>query len=184
MSFVTRFLIPLTALFSGFAAPVHAEEFRDQSVPIASVSDLDTQRYLGLWYEIARFPNWFERDCQGVTAEYALRDDGKISVRNSCYKGAPDGPLKVANGLAWIDAPGQLKVTFTPFLPFINGDYWVLYVDPGYQLAVVGNPGGKTGWILARSPQIAPAQYDKAVSVLQGMGYDSSQLERVAQKTE
>ncbi|MEJ2000811.1 MAG: lipocalin family protein [Maritimibacter sp.] len=176
----SRFLAISLAFMALNSAPAKAEVYRDQSVPITSVEELDINQYLGLWYEIARFPNWFERDCQGVTAEYALRDDGKISVRNTCHKGAPDGPEKVANGLAWKAAPGQLKVTFTPLLPFINGDYWVLYVDPDYQVAVVGSPAGKTGWVLARSPDIAPAVYDKAVSVLTAMGYDISKLELIA----
>lgn len=181
VSLVSRFLIPVLTAFLFLTSPAKAETFRDQSVPIGAVSELEIGRFLGLWYEIARFPNWFEKGCQGVTAEYGLREDGRLSVRNTCHEDSPDGPVRVAEGLAWMPAPGRLKVTFTPFLPFINGDYWVLDVDDDYQLAVIGNPAGETGWILARNPQITPAAYQKAVSVLQAMGYDSTQLERVAQ---
>jgi apolipoprotein D and lipocalin family protein len=157
-----------------------ADRFRDQSVPIASVSELDLGRYLGKWYEIARYPNWFERGCQGVTAEYSLRDDGKITVLNTCRKGAPDGPEKTAEGLAWVVAPGQLEVTFTPLLPFINGDYWVLHIEPDYSMAVVGAPKGSTGWVLARTPEIGEDAYARALAALAANGYDTARLEQVA----
>ena len=154
--------------------------YRDTSQPIGVVANLDLERYLGKWYEIARFPNRFERGCEGVTAEYAKRPDGKIDVVNTCRKGSPDGPKEVAEGVASVVAPGKLAVTFVPWLPFAKGDYWVLYVDPAYSFAVVGEPRGRTGWILARDPALPQANYDKAVSVLETMGYDTSQLQLVA----
>jgi apolipoprotein D and lipocalin family protein len=163
----------------GLAGP-SAAGYRDTAVPIGVVVNLDLERYLGKWYEIARFPNRFERGCAGVTAEYALNPDDTIKVTNTCHKGGPDGPVEVAEGKAKVVAPGKLEVTFVPWLPFAKGDYWVLHVDRGYSYAVVGEPSGKTGWILARNPELATEKYDKAVSVLESMGYDSSQLERVA----
>jgi apolipoprotein D and lipocalin family protein len=154
--------------------------YRDTSQPMDVVANLDVERYLGKWYGIARFPNRFERGCEGVTAEYAMRDDGKIQVVNTCRKGSPDGPVEVAEGVATVVAPGKLEVTFVPWLPFAKGDYWVLFVDPDYTVAVVGEPKGRTGWILARDPALAKAKYDKAVSVMETMGYDTSQLQLVA----
>jgi len=158
-----------------------APGYRDTSRAMDGVASLDVDRYLGLWHEIARFPNQFERGCVGVTAEYAMRPDGKIRVVNTCRKGSLDGPVKVAEGVATVIAPGKLAVTFVPWLPFARGDYWVLYVDPDYSVAVVGEPKGRTGWILARNPALEQAKYDKAVSVLETMGYDTSQLQLVAQ---
>lgn len=162
----------------GLAEPA-AAGYRDTSKPIGVVVNLDLERYLGRWYEIARFPNWFERNCAGVTADYALKPDGKIEVVNTCRKGAPDGPVETAKGEASLVGPGKLEVTFVPWLPFAKGDYWVLHIDAAYSYAVVGEPSGKTGWILARSPALDPAKYDKAVSALHSMGYDTSRLERV-----
>lgn len=164
----------------GLAAPATAG-YRDTSQPIGVVKNLDLQRYLGKWYEIARFPNRWERDCQGVTAEYALRPDDKIAVVNTCHKGSPNGPKEVAEGEATVAGPGKLEVSFVPWLPFAKGDYWVLHVDRGYSFAVVGEPSGKTGWILSRTPQLPAAKYDTAIAVMQSMGYDTSQLEQVAQ---
>jgi len=165
------------ALFT--AAPAQAG-YRDTSKPIGVVVNLDIDRYAGKWYEIARFPNRWEKGCQGVTAEYGKNPDGTISVRNTCRQGSPDGPAEVAEAKAEVVGPGKLTVNFVPWLPFAKGDYWVLYVDRTYSMAVVGNPGGESGWILSRSPQMSQANYDKAVSVLQGSGYDTTQLERVA----
>ncbi|SLN40106.1 Outer membrane lipoprotein Blc precursor [Pseudoruegeria aquimaris] len=168
-----------TALFALATAPAAlADKYRDRDVPIAAVESLDVERYLGLWYEIARFPNWFEKGCAGVTAEYALREDGQISVVNTCRDGGLDGEVKQSEGVARVEAPGELSVTFVPWLPlpFVRGDYWVLDVTEGYDVAVVGNPKGSTGWILARTPQISDAQLAAAKSVLAGAGYDTSKL--------
>ncbi len=172
------FVLAAAAAFS-LAAPLEAR-YRDRSQPMDVVEALDIERYLGRWYEIARFPNRFELGCVGVTADYALRDDGKISVVNTCRKGSLDGPVEAAEGVARIIAPGKLEVSFVPWLPFASGDYWVLYVDPAYSIAVVGEPKGRTGWILARDTAVPKAEYDKAVSVLETMGYDTSQLQLVA----
>ncbi len=167
----------VAALFA--AAPVHAAGYRDTSKPIGVVVNLDLGRYLGKWYEIARFPNRWEKGCQAVTAEYGQSPDGTISVRNTCRKGSPSGPVEVAEATAEVVGPGRLTVNFVPWLPFAKGDYWVLYVDAAYSVAVVGEPSGKTGWILARGPELSAAKFDKAISVMQGMGYDTSQLELV-----
>ncbi|MCB1358490.1 MAG: lipocalin family protein [Maritimibacter sp.] len=177
-----RLFTALCALAAAFGVSAcSSSSYRDTSQPMQAVDDLDLARYLGLWYEIARFPNRFEQGCAGVTAEYGQRPDGKITVVNTCHKGSPDGPVETAEGVAEVVAPGKLKVSFVPWLPFARGDYWVLHVDPGYSVAVVGEPSGRTGWILARTSTIEPEIYDKGISVLRAMGYDTSQMQRVAQ---
>ena len=108
------------------------------------VENLDLDRYLGKWYEIARFPNRFERGC--ARRDRGIRACGptaRSTVRNTCRKGSPDGPVEVAEGEASVVAPGKLEVTFVPWLPFAKGDYWVLHVDAAYSVAVVGEPSGK-----------------------------------------
>lgn len=158
------------------ASPAVAQPYRDRSVPMTVVQNLDVNRYMGLWYEIARYPNRFERDCVAVTAEYALLPDGQISVRNSCRKGAFDGRLDVADGRARVEGPGRLSVNFVAWLPFARGDYYVLDVTPDYSVAVVGEPSGRWGWILARSPRVTPAQMNRALEALRRNGYDTSAL--------
>ena len=130
----------------------------DGTAPITATDNVDLDRYLGKWYEIARFPNSFEEDCAAATADYSKRPDGDIKVVNSCFENIGDTePSDIAVGRAKVvdtETNAKLKVSF--FGPFY-GDYWVLDVDPHYTLAIVGEPEGRYLWILARAPQLSPA---------------------------
>lgn len=171
-----RLTKPLAALAAGLAltAPASAE-YRDTTVPMRT-QEIDLQSYLGKWYEVARYPNSFERGCQAPTATYSLNEDGSIEVLNACTNGKSRAAKAVKVG------PGKLEVDFVSWLPGIaKGDYWVLYVDPGYTLAVVGEPTGRYGWVLSRSPQIRQSQLDQAQAVLMQNGYDLSGLMLIAQ---
>jgi apolipoprotein D and lipocalin family protein len=154
--------------------------FRDTTVPIAAQRDFAPERYLGRWYEIARFPVRFEEGCTATTADYGPVDATTISVLNTCREGAPDGPAKSIAGTARIVAPGELKVKFAS-VPFIAADYWVLWVDADYQTAVVGVPSGRAGWILARTPAIDSERRAAAEAVLARAGYDPRLLYDVPQ---
>ena len=157
---------------------------RDLTVPLETVDYVDTGRYLGLWYEIARFPNSFEENCEGVTAEYARREDGLISVINTCREGAPDGAEKAARGRARIvdeTTNAKLKVSF--FGPFW-GDYWVIGLAEDYSLALVGEPEGRYLWILSRTRTISDDVRDNALSELKAMGYNVDALYWTAQAGE
>lgn len=149
--------------------------YRDTSVPMQPVP-VEIERYLGLWHEVVRFPNRFERGCSEVTAEYSRRSDGRLGVLNRCRRAS--GRRDAIRGTARELAPGRLEVTFVAWLPFTRGAYWVLHVDPEYSFAVVGEPSGRTGWVLSRSPELAAEKFSEAISVLEGLGYDCSRLER------
>ena len=174
---------PFPLLAAAFAlAACATAEYRDTSVPIEPVARVDLDRYAGKWYEIARFPNWFEEGCAGVTAEYAIRPDGRVDVVNTCREGGLDGPVEVATGIARAtdDTNAKLAVKFVQWLPF-EGDYWVLHLDADYQTVAVGNPGGTTGWILARTPEITPDQRAGAIAALERNGYDTGRMIQVEQ---
>ncbi len=172
---------PMTFLLTALLlAACAGSSYRDTSVPIAAQRDFDPERYLGLWYEIARFPVVFEEGCTATTAEYGAIDAETISVLNTCREGAPDGPVDRIEGRARIVAPGELKVSFSG-VPFVAADYWVLWVDEDYQTAVVGVPSGGAGWILARTPTIDAARRAEAEAVLARNGYDPSRLYDVPQ---
>lgn len=145
--------------------------FRDDAVPI-SAQEIDLPSYMGLWHEIARYPNRFEEGCSSVTAEYALEEDGSVAVTNSCQRG---GVLDVAQGQARVVGPGEFKVRFSIFQP-VAGDYWVLYASPSYDLAVVGAPSGRFGWILAREPVLSEEELVVPLAVLRRFGYDTDAL--------
>ncbi|MBB4013372.1 lipocalin family protein [Niveibacterium umoris] len=145
--------------------------------PPPVVSQVDLTRYAGLWYEIASFPNFFQRGCVATTAEYGLREGG-VSVKNRCRKDTLDGEWKQSEGRARVVAPGKLKVSF--FWPF-EGDYWVLALDPDYRWALVGGPGRDYLWVLSRTPQMADATYAEITARAAALGYDLSQLRRTPQ---
>jgi apolipoprotein D and lipocalin family protein len=171
--------LALLALCAALAACTGGA-YRDTAVPITAQRDFQPERYLGRWYEIARFPVIFEQGCTATTADYGPIDAETVSVLNTCRKGAPDGPADAIAGTARIVAPGELKVKFAS-VPFVAADYWVLWVDEDYQTAVVGVPSGRAGWILARTPAIDPARRAAAEAVLARNGYDPARLYDVPQ---
>jgi apolipoprotein D and lipocalin family protein len=168
-------LICAAALCLGLAAC--GERYRDEAVAMETVAAVDLARYAGRWYEVARFPVWFQEGCVAVTADYDLRPDGTVGVLNSCRQGALDGPVETAAATARsVDASNaRLKVRFSRWIP-IEGDYWVIFLDPDYSTAVVAVPSGSAGWILSRTPQIAPDKLEAARAALAAAGYDPSRL--------
>jgi lipocalin len=147
------------------------------------VAEVDLDRYMGTWYEIARFPHRFEKNLVGVTATYNLRPNGKISVVNKGYKNSLDGKQKTAKAFAKIpnpDYPSWLKVYF--FWPF-GADYLILELDQEkYRYALVGSSSPNYLWILSRTPDIEPTAFNWLVSKAAERGYDISKLEKVPQK--
>jgi len=148
------------------------------------VKELDIDKYLGKWYEIARFDYRFERGLVGVTATYSFREDGKIKVVNAGYKTSLDGERSEAVGKAKIpdsSVPAKLKVSF---FWFFYGDYFVLELDKDYQWALIGSSSDKYLWILSRTPQMAPDLYNNLLKRLSQRGYDISKLIKVEQEIE
>ena len=146
----------------------------------STVKELDLQRYLGTWYEIARYDHRFERGLQGVTATYSIRDDGKIKVLNQGYENTLNGKLSVAEGKAKLtDEPGKLKVSF--FWIFY-ADYLVMELDENYQWALIGSNSDKYLWILSRTPKLEDNVKNLILHKAEKRGYDTSKLIWVEQK--
>ena len=144
--------------------------------PLETVADVDLQRYTGTWYEIARFPHRFQKDCYATRAVYTLREDGLIGVYNECRKGAADGPIKAVKGKARVvDKQTNAKLEVSFFWPFW-GDYWIIDLDPDYQWAVVGHPSRSYLWILSRQEKMEAEVLDGIRLRLQQQGYNLSQL--------
>lgn len=146
-----------------------------------TVKELELNRYLGRWYEIARFPHSFERNLVGVTASYSLRNDGMIEVLNEGFKGTLDGERSKAKGKAKLPnklEPGKLKVSF--FWIFYV-DYYVLELDENYQYAMIGSKSDKYFWILCRTPQMDTAVYNGLLGKARKRGYNLEKLYKVPQ---
>ncbi len=162
--------------FAALAACASPPVNRRPGEELAVVSAVDLDRYLGRWYEIARLENSFEKNCEGVTADYSRRDDGRIKVVNACRVGAPDGKIRAAEGKARIaDAATNAKLEVSFFGPFW-GDYWILDLTDDYSRSIVGEPSGRYLWILSRTPTISDASRAEALARLDALGYDAAKL--------
>jgi apolipoprotein D and lipocalin family protein len=151
------------------------------SPPLQTVAHVDLTRYVGQWYEIARYPNSFQNGCVGSSAQYTLRADGEIDVVNSCRDGKT-GETRQAKGRAWIVDPAsnaRLKVSF--FWPF-RGDYWIIDLGKEYEYAVIGTPNRNYFWILARQPTMDDAVFSTLVQRAAGQGFDPSRIRREGQE--
>lgn len=152
----------------------HSILFATSEEPLQTVPFLELQKYMGKWYEIARYENWFEKGCMGATAEYVL-DKGKVRVINRCYD---EAGIKIdeANGKAYVveeSENARLRVTF--FWPFY-GNYWVIKLAEDYRYAVIGEPTRKYLWILARDKTLNNEDKQTILEALLGLGYDGRKL--------
>lgn len=146
------------------------------------VKAVDLTRYVGRWYEVARYENRFETGCEGVTAEYTAREDGRIGILNTCRKGAVDGDVTTAEGKAKIvEGSGNAKLKVSFFGPFYVGDYWVLDRAEDYSWSIVGEPSGRYLWILSRKPVLSVKQMNMLMAKVKAMGYDTSLIYRPKQ---
>lgn len=141
----------------------------------------ELEKYLGTWYEIARFDHSFERNLQGVTATYSLRPDGKIKVVNQGYKGSLDGKLKTAIGKARLKSPETPRNLEVSFFWNFYAPYNILLIDSSYQHVLIGSNSPNYLWILSRTPQMDSNQYNKLIENAKTRGYDTSKLIKVLQ---
>ena len=141
--------------------------------PLQVVGKVDINKYLGRWYEIARYPNWFQTDCYAVTADYTLTEDGSsIKVVNRCKDRQLNGEMRKAVGIAHVhdsNTNAKLKVTF--FWPFY-GNYWIVDLGDDYEYAVVSEPKRQYLWILSRKPTLNKLKYSNLVESLAKRNFD------------
>lgn len=149
------------------------------------VEQVDLNRYVGTWYEIALIPVWFQKECAGgTTAEYTLIKEGTIRVVNRCCK--KDGSAKEAKGRAWVvdkKTPAKLKVSFFSLfgLWIFAGDYWIIDLGPEYEYTVIGHPSRNIGWILSRTPQLTDQVLKGIAERIEAKGYDFSKFKMTNQ---
>ncbi len=173
---ITLFLTGIAVLM-GLPIAAGAEK----AAPLQAVAHVDLNRYMGTWYEIASFPQRFQKGCVASSANYTLRKDGDVDVLNQCRDKTLDGKLRKAKGKAWVvdkQSNAKLKVRF--FWPF-SGDYWIIDLGKDYEYAVVGHPKRNYLWILSRTPQMNSAVYDGIIERLKAQHYDVTRLNKTPQ---
>ena len=151
--------------------------------PLTTVASVDVPRYMGTWYEIAKYPNWFQKKCASSTsATYSLQADGQVQVLNRCKttSGEWSEALGKARQLGRANSP-RLQVRFAPawlsFLPMVWGNYWIIDLDPQYQWVVVSEPGREYLWILSRTPELPAATYQSLLDKLAANGFDLQRIQ-------
>jgi apolipoprotein D and lipocalin family protein len=155
-----------------------------EAVPLATIGELDVPRYMGRWYEIAKYPNWFQRKCvTDTSAEYSLEPQGTVQVINRCRMdgGEWNEAIGKARQIGGGNSP-KLEVRFAPawlsFIPAVWGNYWVIDIDPDYQLAAISEPRREYLWVLARRPQVNADTYAALLQRLRHLGFDPNRLEK------
>lgn len=173
----THLLLPVLLLASCSVAKPPAG-----TAPLKPVTKVDVARYSGKWFELARFPQWFQRDCASATAEYSRNADGTIRVVNTCIR--KDGTQRSITGSAVpVDAAAnRLKVTFSEswaakLVPVPDeGNYWIIAITPGYQQVIVGTPDRKSLWFLSRTKTISKERFEALKRSAESQGFDTGKL--------
>lgn len=177
----TRGLFSFAVLLALFACATPSFEL---STAPPTVPRVDLNRYQGIWYELARLPLWFQRDCLRSQATYGLLESGEVSVRNECDT-AGGGRKSILGRAGVVDEKtnARLEVRFdTWFSVFIpshpEGNYWIFYLDEEYRTVIVGTPDRKNLWIMARTPAIDEPLLAELIGIAQGLGFDTRRLIR------
>jgi len=149
---------------------------------LQTVPYVDLKRYAGKWYEIASYPQRFQKGCYCTTAEYTPTPKGHIIVENRCNRDSINGKQSYIKGRAFVEKKtgnSKLKVQF--FWPF-QGKYWIIDLAYDYSYAVVGHPNRNYLWILSRTPRMDAAVYDQILGRVKEKGFDPSKLRRTVQQ--
>jgi apolipoprotein D and lipocalin family protein len=180
----TRDLFFLVAAFCMLLSACAGPSAFDPSKAPPTVARVELARYQGTWYEIARIPMWFQRNCLRSQATYGPLESGDVSVLNECEKA--DGVKDSIRGRATsVDRKTNARLEvrfdnwFSVFIPSQpQGNYWILHLDGDYRTAIVGTPDRKYLWILARTPAIDEARYIMLVEIARSLGFDTGTLIR------
>lgn len=149
--------------------------------PLETVDSVDLQRYEGTWYEIASFPQRFQKGCHCTTATYTATEEDFVVVENRCRKDSINGEESYIKGKAYIvENTNNAKLEVEFFWPF-KGDYWIIDLDKDYQYAVVGHPNREYLWVLSRTPQMSDSLYSEITKRIADKGFDLSILQKTVQ---
>ena len=192
-----RTVVLAACVSAGMMTAPQVLAFGSSAPTLQTVPSVDLKQFQGRWYQIAYYPNTFQRQCvANTTADYRLLMTGQVEVINTC--GTADRGTSQVIGAARVKPPkffgipvakgtdtSKLEVRFAPawlsWWPGVWGDYWVIDLDPDYQLVAVSEPSREYLWVLSRTPQVAPEAYDALLQRLVTLGFDVSGLKKTPQ---
>ena len=177
-------LISFMAFFCAFLSACAGPAALDPSRVPPTVARVELARYQGTWYEIARLPMWFQRNCLRSQATYGILEAGEVSVLNECDT-AGSGKESIRGRARVVEAKTNAKLEvrfdnwFAVFIPpQPQGNYWILYLDGDYRTVIVGTPDRNNLWIMARTPAIDEARYNELVGIASSLGFETDKLIR------
>lgn len=151
------------------------------SQTLQSVPYVDLEKFGGKWYEIASFPQRFQKGCTCTTAEYTVTDKGFLIVENRCNRDSVNGKQSYIKGKAFVvENSGNAKLEVQFFWPF-KGKYWIIDLAEDYSYAVVGHPNKKYLWILSRTPLMKDITYQQIISKIKEKGFDITKIKLTIQ---
>lgn len=162
------------------AAPVAAGEVRDNSLPIRALPGYEKSRLVGRWYEVARTPSRIEPDCHAVTADVETRDDSRLTLKIECHKGSVTGPVLNIDSILVDLAPAVFRMRLVRLRALGEMTLVVLWQSEDDSLAVIGEPGGKLGWIWSKSPDVDAGTLSALTEELVAAGYSALAIQPVA----
>jgi len=169
-----RLLAMAALLLAGCRESVHP--------PLALAVDVDIERFMGDWYVIGNIPTAIEKGAHNAIESYRLAEDGTIATTFTFRKDGFDGAEKRYTPRGFVREGTGNAVWGMRFIWPVKADYRIAYVDPGYTQTVIGRESRDYVWIMARSPQIAEADYERLVAFVASQGYDTAKIRRVPQR--
>lgn len=167
------------AFAAGFAAMLAACSSPPQMPPVAQV---DIKRFMGDWYVIAGIPSWPERKSFNAVESYALLPDGRIQTTFRYRHGGFDADVETMHPVGTVEPGTGNAIWGMQFIWPIQAEYVIAYLDDAYQQTIVGRSKRDYVWIMARTPSVSDADYERLVAKVGELGYDVSQLRKVPQQ--
>lgn len=150
--------------------------------PLPTVRNVDLQRFMGDWYVIAAIPTTIEKEAYNAIERYELRPDGTIATTFTFRKGGFDGKPKEYNPTGFVRDREHNSTWGMQFIWPIKAEFLISYLDPAYTQTIIARNARDYVWIMARTPEIPAADYERLVAMIAGWGYDTSELRKVPQR--
>lgn len=155
-----------------------------QPPPINLVDKVDLPRFMGDWYVIANIPTFVEKGAHNAVESYRLDPDGTIATTFTFRADGFDGPVKTYHPRGYVVEKSSNSVWGMQFIWPFKGDFRIVYLTPDYGQTVIGRQNRDYVWIMARTPSIPEADYQKILGLLAEQGYDTRLIQRVPQRGE